>query len=204
MDQGDIALVKFKGGLPDDYSPVPMLGSDRGLKKGRTVTLAGYGISNTAQKSGAGILRKTRVRISEPRSGKSEMILDQSHGHGACHGDSGGPAFVRQGGREVLAGVTNRSYPNSAPDDCAHKVVYTKVSSYAPWIDRTERRFDGDKTGAEPAGGDEADRAMRAAKSRVRRRLPMGARSLAHLRPSRVHPTKVRTRHGTSTRRNPG
>jgi hypothetical protein len=206
MDQGDIALVKFTGGLPEDYHPVPMLQTDRALRKGRTVTLAGYGISNAAEKTGAGILRKTQVKIDGPRSGKSEMILDQTRGHGACHGDSGGPAFVRQRGQVILAGVTNRGYPDSAPDDCRHKVVYTKVSSYAPWIDRTERGF-GDET--------EADRAMRSAKSRIRRRMPLSSRNLTHLvrrvahsrprlQPFAEGPTRVRPRHGTSTRRDSG
>ncbi len=147
MDQGDIALVKFKGGIPKGYRPTETLQTESGIRPGKTVTLAGYGISNARDKSGAGVLRKTRVKVTDARAGKSEMIFDQSHGHGACHGDSGGPAYVRSGGKSVLAGITNRSYPNNAPDDCGHKVVYTKVSAYQPWIKKTEKKFESGNEG---------------------------------------------------------
>jgi secreted trypsin-like serine protease len=141
MDQGDIALVKFGGGVPVGYAPVKTMTSDTAIQRGTTATLAGFGISNSKTKEGAGVLRKTDVTVENPRKGKSEMVLDQTHGHGACHGDSGGPAFVKQGGKMVLAGVTNRSYPNRAPDDCGHKVVYTKVSAYQNWIKQGEQQL---------------------------------------------------------------
>jgi hypothetical protein len=142
MDQGDIALVKFDGRLPEGYHPVPTLPRAASLRSGEKVTLAGYGISNARKKTGAGRLRKTQVSVLNDRPGKSEMILDQAHGHGACHGDSGGPAFVRTGSGIALAGLTNRSYPDSAPDDCAHDVVYTKVPAYKKWIQTNESRLE--------------------------------------------------------------
>lgn len=141
MDQGDIAIVRIGGTLPEGYHPMPMAKTDNEISSGEKVTLAGYGISNAARKSGAGRLRKTNVEVLNNRAGKSEMILDQSHGHGACHGDSGGPAFIRENGRIEVAGVTNRSYPNSAPDDCRHQVVYTKIPAYKKWIATNSRRL---------------------------------------------------------------
>ena len=143
MDEGDIALVKFAGPLPKGYRQVRLNRSDANLVKGRAAVLAGYGISNAQTHSGAGILRKTSISIDNPRSGKSEMVLNQSHGRGACHGDSGGPAFVNVGGKNVLAGVTNRSYPAHAPDDCGHQVVYTKVNAYRSWIAKEEKSMRG-------------------------------------------------------------
>ena len=74
------------------------------------------------------------------------MILDQSHGHGACHGDSGGPAYIQKNGKMILAGVTNRSYPSSASDDCAHQVVYTKVHAYESWIKKNKQKLEIQKT----------------------------------------------------------
>ncbi|WP_374000485.1 trypsin-like serine protease [Bdellovibrio bacteriovorus] len=44
-DWGDIALIKFRGTLPPGYKPVEMLQDDSILKRGLTVTVAGYGVS---------------------------------------------------------------------------------------------------------------------------------------------------------------
>jgi V8-like Glu-specific endopeptidase len=142
MDQGDIALIKFNGHLPEGYKKVSTARVDSDIHAGERVTLAGYGISDAATKVGAGRLRKTQVRVLNSRPGKSEMILDQSHGHGACHGDSGGPAFINKNGKMILAGVTNRGYPNHAPDDCVHRVVYTKVPAYRSWIAKSEKKLE--------------------------------------------------------------
>ncbi len=142
MDQGDIALVKFSGGTPRGYSKVSTARSDADIPTGSQVTLAGYGISDAHAKTGAGRLRKADVQILHNRPGKSEMILDQSHGRGACHGDSGGPAFISKRGKIILAGVTNRGYPGRSPDDCGHQVVYTKVPAYRSWIQKSEKQLD--------------------------------------------------------------
>ena len=141
MDQGDIAVVKFSGKVPPGYHPATMDSTNSDIKKGDSAILAGYGINDVKTHEGAGILRKTSVSVASVRKGKSEMIFDQSRGHGACHGDSGGPAFFQRGQKMVLGGVTNRSYPNSASDDCAHKVVYTKVAAYRPWIEKSEEEL---------------------------------------------------------------
>lgn len=141
MDQGDIAVVKFQGKIPPGYKPAIMDSSRNEIKKGESVILAGYGVSNARTHEGAGVLRKTSVTVASVRKGKSEMIFDQSGGHGACHGDSGGPAYFKRGQKMILGGVTNRSYPNSAADDCAHKVVYTKVAAYRPWIEKSENEL---------------------------------------------------------------
>jgi|GEM_PF-896676 len=147
MDQGDIALVKFGGGLPSGYKPAS-LDTDGAIDKGERAILAGYGVSNARTHEGAGTLRKAEVSVANPRKGKSEMIFDQSHGHGACHGDSGGPAYFKRGSKMILGGVTNRSYPNTAADDCAHKVVYTKVAAYRPWIEKSEAELNRGKSTA--------------------------------------------------------
>ncbi len=173
MDQGDIALVRFPGGLPKGYKTAPTAKSDKGIQNGAKVVLAGFGISDARKKTGAGRLRKTEVSVLKSRRGKSEMVLDQSHGHGACHGDSGGPAFIRDGAKIILAGVTNRGYPNNAPDDCNHQVVYTKARAYSPWIKESASRMGG---GAPSSAGPELPGLMakrtRHKKSRGTARVP--------------------------------
>lgn len=147
MDQGDIALVKFEGNLPKGYHAIPIQKNERELKSGDSVVLAGYGISNAVTHSGAGKLRKTNVKILDSRPGATEMILDQTHGHGACHGDSGGPAYISKKGKLVLAGVTNRGYPPNGADNCAQGVVYTKVASLQNWIKKGKSALSNSETG---------------------------------------------------------
>jgi secreted trypsin-like serine protease len=139
-DQNDIAVVYFHGGLPKGFEPAHLLTNETALKKGESVILAGFGITNATTKQGAGVLRETDVEVSNPSLGKTEAVLDQTKGHGACHGDSGGPAFVRTGTEDLLWGVTSRGYPNTAPDDCAHDVVYTKIEAHLAFLQAAARQ----------------------------------------------------------------
>ncbi len=133
-DQHDIALIRFKGAIPSGYAMADLLPSDESLTKGETVLLAGYGVSDDDQRNGAGTLRQVEVTVSDPNFGATEVTLDQSHGRGACHGDSGGPAFVESNGSLLLWGVTNRSYPDDAGDTCKIGVVYTRIGAYSSFI----------------------------------------------------------------------
>jgi secreted trypsin-like serine protease len=138
-DLGDIALIRLEGKFPKGFHRVPFLPKKFKLQKGDSVILAGYGISNAAQHNGEGKLRRATVSVKNPDLGNTEIVFDQRKGSGACHGDSGGPAFVERGGKLYLLGVTSRGYPMGAPDDCKHEVVYTKVNAYRAWISETVR-----------------------------------------------------------------
>lgn len=135
-DQGDIAVVRFRGGLPAGYQAatlLPATGKLAQLAKDQAVTLAGYGVTGMSPQTGSGLLRKVTVKIAG-FLGRTEVVLDQRQGKGACHGDSGGPAFVSSGGKLYAWGVTNRGYPDFAPDDCKQMSVYTNINAYRPWI----------------------------------------------------------------------
>lgn len=138
-DFGDIAVIRLEGKLPRGYHPAHLAPANLKLTRGEKVLLAGYGISHVRNQAGAGQLRRTTVSVVEPDLGHSEMVFDQTKGSGACHGDSGGPAFAERKGRLYLVGVTNRGYPDAAPDDCAQEVVYAKVGVYRRWITETTR-----------------------------------------------------------------
>jgi secreted trypsin-like serine protease len=50
-------------------------------------------------------------------------------------GDSGGPALLQDGGKTWLVGISSASM-NGRPGQYGVTDVYTRVSSYAQWIDR--------------------------------------------------------------------
>lgn len=140
QDMDDIALIRFEGGLPAGYQTAKLLSDPSLLKDGMTITLAGYGITNgdpTAQASGddgAGTLRKVNTTILQAPYGKTEVLVDQSKGKGACHGDSGGPAFVTAAdGSLQLFGVTSRG-PANQPDNCATAGIYTNILAHLDFI----------------------------------------------------------------------
>jgi secreted trypsin-like serine protease len=135
-DQNDIAVIGFSGGLPTGYKPATLLSSKSAIATGSSAVLIGYGVNTMAGGgSGEGILRKVTVKVADGKFARTEILLDQRSGKGACHGDSGGPAFARNSsGQLLLWGVTNRGNPDNAPDDCAHFSVYTRITAQATFI----------------------------------------------------------------------
>lgn len=128
-DAHDVAVIRFEGGLPAGYQPAQLLGTQN-LSAGETVTLAGYGISTIRDTDGstAGTLRQVNVRIAQ-FYGQTEVAVDETHGKGSCNGDSGGPAFVSNGGELLLWGVTSRGDPSCATDG-----IYTNLGYYLDFL----------------------------------------------------------------------
>lgn len=131
-DWGDIAVIKIEGTLPNGYKPIQLLPSDS-LQGGQETVIAGYGLSDGIKKEGSGFLRKTSVAIANPKHGFSEASLDQRKGTGACHGDSGGPAYLLTESGYALWGVTSRGLEDPE-DNCSQFAVYTNAVAYKGWI----------------------------------------------------------------------
>lgn len=165
-DNNDIAIVRFQGGLPAGYKVANILGDEAVLTAGKSVTLAGYGLTEvvktkvdpktypdfekavkehvvqchyvsgecfTLENKNENILKKTDVTVIAP-FGDTEMDLDQTKGKGACHGDSGGPAFVEVEGTQYVWGVTSRGTGQGGIDDCSEVATYTRVKPHAKFI----------------------------------------------------------------------
>lgn len=133
-DLGDIAIVKYEGGLPAGYTPAPLLNDSSVLQKNANVLLAGFGHTDGIAKSGSGTLRRVVIKIEDPAFSPSEVLLDQTKGKGACQGDSGGPAYVlNKQGKLALFGITSRGEFDD-DDTCGQKAVYTNALAYTAWI----------------------------------------------------------------------
>lgn len=134
-DANDIALIRFTGLKAPGYELAKFLKDETLLTTGATVTLAGYGLTDGVNKTGDNLLRKTDVQILE-HFGKTEVALDQSQGKGACHGDSGGPAFLKGAdGVEYVWGITSRGIGKDGKDDCSLFSLYTKVTAQQTFVD---------------------------------------------------------------------
>jgi secreted trypsin-like serine protease len=129
----DIGVVYFSGGLPDGYKPVQILEDDIFLQKGTQTELAGYGLADGVKKTGSGVLRHTTVKIEDPIFDFGEVELNQTQGKGACHGDSGGPAYIVENSQIKLWGITSRGEKDTT-DDCSQFSVYTSATVYLGWI----------------------------------------------------------------------
>jgi secreted trypsin-like serine protease len=140
FNAGDIAVVRFEGGLPAGYHAAKLLTDDTVLTTGANVLLAGYGISNGVTQEGAGTLRSVVTTIKNGAYSESEILIDQTTGKGACHGDSGGPAYVQVNGQWALWGVTNRGV-NDPNNDCSVSAAYAKIPFYQSWIATTTKKL---------------------------------------------------------------
>jgi hypothetical protein len=134
-DIGDVAIVKFSGGLPAGYKPAKLMRNKSDLVNGMDVVLAGYGISDGIAKSGAGVLRKTQLKLSDANYSNTEVRFDQRSGTGACHGDSGGPAFAKVRGETLVFGVTSRGSEDK-DDTCGVFAIYTSIPGEIAFVDQ--------------------------------------------------------------------
>lgn len=132
FDWGDIALVEIDQDLPPNYQPMIISDVDPSIANQQTL-LAGYGTSDGVKGTGSGFLRKTIVNIDNPSFSKTEVSLNQTKGTGACHGDSGGPAYIQTNEGYLLWGVTSRALKDEK-NDCSQYSVYTKIVAYQDWI----------------------------------------------------------------------
>jgi hypothetical protein len=137
IDRHDIAIIRFKGLMPDGYQAATLLGDSAPLNSGEAVVLAGYGSTNPVLSSSVGQLRKADVSVDQ-MLGQTEVVLNEKNGAAACWGDSGGPAFVQLDSSSLLLwGLTNRPYPDANPT-CIGESVYTRITRYSDFIASAE------------------------------------------------------------------
>lgn len=144
----DLALIRFKGGLPMGYQPVALPESTFPLMKGLSFTAAGYGRTSGKSEPGklhdSGLLRHTDLRIEQVSPQGHQFRVDQSSGKGVCSGDSGGPALMRYQEKNYLVGVasavwwSNKAQPQ---DTCRQKAIYISIKAYRSWISENLKKI---------------------------------------------------------------
>ena len=133
-DRGDVALLHIHGKIPESYHPAVMLAPDHVFRTADRILFAGYGVDIVTDPTSAGVLRAVESSVADPSWANSEILFDQRDGKGSCHGDSGGPAFVRDAdGSLQFFGVISRGARDDA-DSCNQFSVATDLHHYRAWL----------------------------------------------------------------------
>ena len=133
--RGDLALVHFEGGLPSGYQAVELAGRGEALDKDMSIVMVGYGVTDGVTSKGSGVLRETQTTLIGSHSA-TEFITDGQQSS-VCFGDSGGPAFIEDGGHYVQIGVASSVMNQS----CNQASVHTSVMGYGSWIKSASARL---------------------------------------------------------------
>ncbi len=155
----DIALIRLKSNAPSYFklAQLPKASDTLRLVETNKLILSGFGIATPIvnkteinPKTGevkvvpvqeksetSGVLRKIENIAVLPELNDKEILLDQSNSIGACHGDSGGPAFLKQEDGSLLqVGVTSRG--TNFIGNCNEKAIYNSVTAHLDWIEKTK------------------------------------------------------------------
>lgn len=150
----DIAMIRMKEKAPENTHVMPILLSSTRLP--RDIVVSGYGNEVDYGVSESPVrLKQANVSLYLKRNGDNSEIsetstnqnrtisLDQRLGQGACAGDSGGPAMIRDGSYYTVIGVASRvvglNNPFRKQEDvtCKQGAEYTSLSYYQEWIGNT-------------------------------------------------------------------
>ncbi len=150
LERGDIAVLKLSSNIPIGYLTVSLLPNGTKLQNGLAVTLAGYGITNGVTNQDTTGLRKVGMKLANGSLSPSEIVFDQRDGKGACHGDSGGPAYATINNKLYVIGITSHGAVDaltgswfSADGEIAEEAavctaysVYTRPEAYKSLIEQ--------------------------------------------------------------------
>nr|BFD67394.1 hypothetical protein HAGR004_24160 [Bdellovibrio sp. HAGR004] len=154
----DIAILKFKGGVPKGYKIRGLPSANFTPAPTDTLVMSGYG--STREKSGdSGTLRFTKssasnilgnsfylARANRTVSVSKTIVVEQPH-TGVCSGDSGGALYAETKEGLTLLGITSMGVDHKALKDsdiriCHGVAIYVDVRENLDWIREESAKLD--------------------------------------------------------------
>jgi secreted trypsin-like serine protease len=116
------------------------------LAAGNRFTIAGIGVTVRGNGKSAGVVRSADLAATDHPGTLQIRLVDPatngvSAGLGACTGDSGGPVFEDQQGRQVVIGVVDWSTGPNGSDGCGGLTGVTPLTLYRDWIVQTAKQW---------------------------------------------------------------
>lgn len=131
----DVALIKINGVIPDTSTPASIIDENLKLNNDSILTLAGWGVTDDQEGDTPSVLQYADVTLKKYWA--THLITNQTEGKGACAGDSGGPAYIRQNDQLVVVGATRG--PHMPAFDCSSYGEYTNLSLHKAFILETAK-----------------------------------------------------------------
>ncbi|KAL2790091.1 cathepsin G preproprotein, partial [Daubentonia madagascariensis] len=141
-NQNDIMLLQLRNRIRENrvVRPVALPQTQTRLRPGALCTVAGWGLVSITRETDR--LQEVQLRVQQDQqcrnrykfyTGQTQICVgDPREKKSAFRGDSGGPLVCNN----VAQGIVSYGSSSATPP-----AVFTRVSSFLPWIRRTMRRF---------------------------------------------------------------
>jgi secreted trypsin-like serine protease len=135
----DVALIKLAAPLPDHISPAALAAEGETVAAGDRLLIAGFGVTVEGNDASTGRARAADLIVTGHPGTLQIRLLDpktrgERSGLGACIGDSGGPAFRKDGDKLAVMGVISWSTGPADEEGCGGMTGVTPLTLYRPWI----------------------------------------------------------------------
>lgn len=139
----DVSLLQLEA---PKKNPSPIGTPTMPLAAGNSFTIAGIGVTVRGDGKSGGVVRSAalvatgqpgtlQIRLVDPAAGGARAGL------GACTGDSGGPVFEDQAGKQVVIGVVSWSTGPNSTGGCGGLTGVTPLTLYRDWIEKTAKQW---------------------------------------------------------------
>jgi len=152
----DVAWVELEEEAPSSHRALPILSEKEELPNSDQVHLAGFGNSSLVDgkiAAGTKFVTTTRLKKYYDNSRFFHILLfEGKSGQGACHGDSGGPAYIKTKSGWAIIGVTNgydivltpKAMRRTSDEDFPYHIdcqvnqnLYSFAGAHGKWIEMT-------------------------------------------------------------------